>query len=102
MTIRVLLPQHLQSLAGAPREVRVDVPAAAGPPTQRTVLDALEARYPTLRGVVRDHATQRRRPLVRFFACQEDLSHDPPDAPLPEQVTSGAEPFIIIGAIAGG
>ena len=97
--IRVILPHHLQVLANAPREVTVSV---TGPVTQQTVLDALEARYPTLRGAIRDHVTQKRRPLVRFFACEEDLSHDPPDAPLPEKVASGAEPFFIIGAIAGG
>ena len=97
--IRVILPQHLQSLAGAPREVQVQV---NGPVTQHSVLDALEARYPMLRGTVREHGTLKRRPMVRFFACEEDISHDPPDAPLPEQVASGAEPFFIIGAIAGG
>ena len=97
--IRVILPYHLQNLANAPREVRVDV---AGPVTQRSVLDALEARYPTLSGTIRDHDTQKRRPLVRFFACEEDLSHEPPDAPLPEKVAKGEEPFVIIGAIAGG
>src|SRR5688500_6152649 len=97
--IRVILPQHLSTLASAPREVAIDV---AGPITQRSVLDALEARYPMLRGTIRDHVTHERRPLVRFFACEEDLSHDPPDALLPEKVASGAEPFFIIGAIAGG
>src|SRR5438477_13115101 len=97
--IRVILPQHLQALAGAPREVTLDV---ALPATQRSVLDALEASYPMLRGTIRDHVTQQRRPFLRFFACEEDLSHDPPDAPLPEKVVSGAEPFFIIGAIAGG
>jgi hypothetical protein len=97
--IRVILPQHLQSLAGAPREVQVEVTGAV---TQHSVLDALEARYPMLRGTVREHGTLKRRPMVRFFACEEDISHDPPDAPLPEQVASGAEPFFIIGAIAGG
>ena len=94
-----MLPQHLQTLAHAGREVQVEV---AGPVTQRSVLDALEARYPTLRGTIRDHVTQQRRPLVRFFACEEDISHDSPDAPLPEAVATGAEPFFIIGAIAGG
>jgi hypothetical protein len=94
-----MLPQHLQVLAGAPREVQLDV---KGPVTQRTVLDALEARYPTLRGTIRDHGSVKRRPLVRFFACEEDLSHESPDAPLPEDVVSGKEPFFIIGAIAGG
>jgi sulfur-carrier protein len=97
--VRVILPQHLQVLASAPREVRLDV---TGPITQRTVLDALEARYPSLRGTVRDHVTLKRRPLVRFFVCEEDISHDPPDAPLPHAIVSGAEPFYIIGAIAGG
>ena len=97
--IRVVLPYHLQNLARCPREVTVDV---AGPVTQRSVLDALEARYPALRGTIRDHATQRRRPLVRFFACEEDLSNDPPDTPLPEKVAAGTEPFYVIGAIAGG
>ena|SRR5690242_12566832 len=97
--IRVMLPQHLQVLASAPREVQLEV---AGPVTQRSILDAVESRFPMLRGTIRDHATQKRRPLVRFFACQEDLSHEPPDAPLPEEVASGAEPFFIIGAIAGG
>jgi hypothetical protein len=99
MTIRVILPSPLQVLSGASREVELDVES---PVTQRTVLDALEAKYPALAGAIRDHATQLRRPLVRFFACQEDLSHESPDAPLPEAVTSGAEPFYIIGAIAGG
>src|SRR5215203_2663070 len=97
--IRVMLPQHLQSLAGAPREVDVEVPA---PVTQRAVLDALEARYPQLRGTIRDHGSDKRRPMVRFFACEEDISNDPPDAPLPADVASGKEPFFIIGAIAGG
>jgi hypothetical protein len=97
--IRVMLPQHLQVLASAPREVVLDV---AGPVTQRSVLDALEARYPALRGTIRHHDTQQRRPMLRFFACEEDLSHEPPDAPLPAAVASGAEPFFIIGAIAGG
>ena len=97
--VRVILPQHLQVLASAPREVRLDV---TGPITQRTVLDALEARYPSLRGTVRDHVTLKRRPLVRFFVCEEDISHDPPDAPLPAAVVAGDEPFYIIGAIAGG
>ena len=97
--IRVILPQHLQVLAGVPREVTVEV---AGAVTQRSILDALEARYPMLRGVVREHVTLRRRPMVRFFACEEDVSLDPPDAPLPEAVAAGKEPFYIIGAIAGG
>lgn len=97
--IRVILPQHLQSLASTPREVSVDV---VGRVTQRSILDALETKYPTLRGTIRDHTTQKRRPMVRFFACEEDLSHDTPDTPLPESVAAGAEPFFIIGAIAGG
>ena len=97
--IRVVLPAHLRTLAKTGREVTLDVEA---PVTQRTVLDALETRYPVLRGAVRDHTTQRRRPLVRFFACERDLSHESPDAPLPEAVATGAEPFLIVGAIAGG
>jgi hypothetical protein len=97
--IRVELPQHLRTLAGVGREVEIDV---AGPPTQRAVLDAIEARYPMLCGTIRDHVTKKRRPYLRFFACAEDLSHDSPDAPLPAAVASGAEPFLIIGAIAGG
>jgi molybdopterin synthase sulfur carrier subunit len=97
--IRVVLPAHLQSLARCGCEVQVDVDGAA---TQRSVLDALEARYPVLRGTIRDHTTQVRRPFVRFFAGEEDLSHDSPDAPLPGEVASGAEPFLIVGAIAGG
>jgi hypothetical protein len=97
--IRVILPQHLRILAGVDREVTLDV---AGTVTQRAVLDALETRYPVLTGTIRDHVTQQRRPLVRFFASQEDVSQESPDAPLPEAVASGAEPFFIIGAIAGG
>ena len=98
--VRVILPQHLRTLAAIDgREVSVDV---AAPVTQRTILDAVEARYPMLRGTIRDLETQRRRALVRFFACEEDLSNEPPDAPLPDAVASGAEPFFIIGAIAGG
>ena len=97
--IRVMLPQHLQVLAGAPREVQLDV---AAPVTQRSILDALEARYPALRGTIREHGTDKRRALVRFFACEEDVSHESPDAPLPAEVASGSEPFFIIGAIAGG
>jgi hypothetical protein len=97
--IRVVLPQHLATLAHVARELEVEV---AGPVTQRSVLDALEARYPMLCGTIRDHVTQRRRPFVRFFACEEDLSHTEPDAPLPEAVARGVEPFLIIGAIAGG
>jgi hypothetical protein len=97
--IRVMLPQHLQALAGSPREVQLDVPA---PVSQKSILDALEARYPTLRGTIRDHVTHKRRPLVRFFACEQDISHDSPDTPLPAKIASGEEPFFIIGAIAGG
>ena len=97
--IRVALPYHLRTLARVDGEVRLDV---AGRVTQRAVLDALEARYPTLRGTLRDHATQRRRPLVRFFACGEDLSNEPPDTPLPDAVATGAEPYLVVGAIAGG
>jgi hypothetical protein len=97
--IRVILPQHLRTLAQVRGDVEVEVEGLA---TQRSVLDALEARYPMLRGTIRDHATQQRRPFLRFFACEEDLSHEPPDAALPDAVSSGAEPLIIIGAIAGG
>jgi molybdopterin synthase sulfur carrier subunit len=97
--IRVILPQHLRTLAHAGSEVALEVD---GPVTQRTALDALETRYPMLRGTIRDHVTQQRRPFLRFFACEEDLSHEPPDAPLPEAVASGKEPLLIIGAIAGG
>jgi molybdopterin synthase sulfur carrier subunit len=97
--IRVVLPTHLRTLANVEGEVELDV---EGPVTQRSVLDAVEARYPMLRGTIRDHVTQDRRPFVRFFACQEDLSHESVDAPLPEPVTSGAEPFIVVGAMAGG
>ena len=97
--IRVILPQHLQVLAGAPREVQLHVTGAV---TQRTILDALEGKHPQLRGAIREHVTLKRRPMVRFFACEEDISHDPPDAPLPAKVVSGEEPFYIIGAIAGG
>ena len=97
--IRVILPYHLQTLAQVHGEVTLDVRA---PVTQRTILDALEARYPMLCGTIRDHVTQKRRPLLRFFACEEDLSLEPPDAPLPDSVASGAEPFFIVGAIAGG
>jgi molybdopterin synthase sulfur carrier subunit len=97
--IRVALPAHLRKLAQVDGEVRLKVD---GQVTQRAVLDALEARYPMLRGTIRDHVTQRRRPFVRFFACQEDLSHESPDAPLPDAVATGAEPFMIVGAIAGG
>jgi molybdopterin synthase sulfur carrier subunit len=97
--VRVILPQHLRTLAHTGPEVTLEVEA---PVTQRSVLDALEARYPMLRGTIRDHATQQRRPFLRFFACEEDLSHESPDAQLPESVASGAEALLIIGAIAGG
>ena len=97
--IRVELPQHLRTLAHVGREVELEV---ARPVTQRAVLDALEARYPMLRGTIREHGTQQRRAFLRFFACQEDLSHEPPDAPLPEAIASGKEPLLIVGAIAGG
>jgi molybdopterin converting factor small subunit len=97
--IRVVLPAHLRTLAQVDGEVKLEV---AGPATQRSVLDALEARYPMLRGTIRDHGTQRRRPFVRFFACSEDLSHEPADAPLPDAVAAGAEPFVVLGAMAGG
>ncbi|HET9709250.1 MAG TPA: MoaD/ThiS family protein [Gemmatimonadales bacterium] len=99
--IRVELPTHLKTLAGVADEVALQLPGEA-PVTARAVLDALEARYPVLRGTMRDHDTYRRRPFVRFFACARDLSHDPPDAPLPEAVQSGAEPFLVVGAMAGG
>jgi molybdopterin synthase sulfur carrier subunit len=98
-TVRVELPGSLRSLAGAPREVLV---CLDGPVTQRTLLDALEARYPTLRGTIRDHASKRRRPFVRFFACENDLSHCSPDEPLPLAVVEGREVFMVVGAIAGG
>lgn len=97
--IRVELPQHLRTLAHVDGEVTLEV---NGPVTQRSVLDALEARYPVLSGTIRDHVTQERRPFLRFFACEEDLSHEPPDAPLPEAVATGKEPFMVVGAIAGG
>jgi hypothetical protein len=97
--IRVVLPQHLRTLAHISGEVTLEV---AAPVTQRRVLDALEAQYPMLLGTIRDHVTQQRRPFLRFFACQEDLSHESPDAALPEAVTSGKEPLLVIGAIAGG
>ena len=99
MQIRVVLPYHLRNLAQAGAEITLDV---AAPITQRAVLDALEARYPMLRGTIRDHTTQQRRAFLRFFACEEDLSHESPDAPLPEAVAQGKEPFLVIGAIAGG
>ena len=97
--IRVALPAHLRTLADVDGEVELDVEGLA---TQRLVLDALEARYPMLRGTIRDHSTQKRRAFLRFFACGEDLSHEPPDAPLPEAVATGEEPFMVVGAMAGG
>ncbi len=97
--IRVELPAHLRTLARVDGEVAL---AVEGRVTQRAVLDALEATYPTLRGTIRDHVTQKRRPFLRFFACEQDISHDPPDTALPEPVASGKEPFLVIGALAGG
>ena len=97
--IRVELPHHLRTLARVNGEVEVQV---EGPVTQRTILDAVESKYPMLRGTIREHVTQLRRPFLRFFACGEDLSHNAPDAPLPDAVVSGAEPFVVMGAIAGG
>ena len=97
--IRVILPAHLRTLAHVGREVKLEVKGQA---SQRSVLDALEACYPMLRGTIRDHVTQQRRPFLRFFACAEDLSHESPDALLPEAVASGAEPFLVLGAVAGG
>jgi len=97
--IRVVLPAHLRTLADVHGEVELEV---EGPVTQRSVLDALEARYPVLRGTIRDHGTLHRRPFVRFYACEEDLSHEPPDDRLPDAVAAGTEPFIVVGAMAGG
>jgi hypothetical protein len=97
--IRVVLPPHLRGLARVSGEVRLEV---AGQPTVRSVVDALEAQFPMLQGTIRDHVTQERRPFLRFFACEEDLSHESPDAPLPDAVVSGKEPLLIVGAIAGG
>jgi molybdopterin synthase sulfur carrier subunit len=97
--IRVVLPYHLRTLARVGEEVELQVEGRA---TQRSVLDALETRYPILRGTIRDHVTQERRAFLRFFACEEDLSHEPPDAPLPEAVVRGAEPYLVVGAMAGG
>jgi sulfur-carrier protein len=97
--IRVVLPPHLRTLARVNGEVKLEV---AGPVTQRSVLDALETQFPTLRGTMRDHVTQKRRAMVRFFACEEDLSDESPDAPLPDAVAKGAEPYLVVGAIAGG
>jgi sulfur-carrier protein len=97
--IRVVLPYHLQTLARVGGELQLTV---EGPATQRSILDALEANYPMLRGTIREHVSQRRRPFVRFFACEQDWSHEPPDAPLPDAVASGVEPFLVVGATAGG
>jgi sulfur-carrier protein len=97
--IRVVIPHHLRTLARAGKEVELQV---EGPVTQRAVLDALEATYPMLRGTIRDHVTQQRRPFLRFFACGEDLSHESPDTPLPDAVVMGVEPFVVVGAMAGG
>lgn len=99
MSVRVVLPSHLRTLARVDHEVKLDV---AGVATQRSVLDALEARYPMLRGTIRDQVTHERRAFVRFFACEEDLSHESPDAPLPDAIATGAEPFLVVGAMAGG
>lgn len=97
--VRVVLPAHLRTLARVTGEVRLDLD---GPVTPRSILEALEARYPMLRGTLRDHVTHKRRPFVRFFACEQDFSHESPDTPLPEAVATGAEPFLIVGAMAGG
>ena len=97
--IRVVLPAHLRTLTNVAGEVQLEI---EGPATQRSVLDALEARYPMLRGTIRDGVTSQRRPFVRFFACEEDLSHEPPDAPLPSAVSAGVEPLVVVGAMAGG
>ena len=94
-----MLPQHLRTLAGVHGDVEIEVEGQA---TLRLVLDAIEARYPMLRGTIRDHVTGKRRPMLRFFACEEDLSHEPPDAPLPDAVAAGTEPFLVVGAMAGG
>jgi sulfur-carrier protein len=99
MMVRVQLPYHLQTLARLSREIEVDV---RGQVTQRSVLDAIESSYPVLRGTIRDHGTLKRRPYLRFFACEQDLSHDPPDTPLPDAVVRGTEPFLVVGAMAGG
>lgn len=99
MLVRVVLPYHLKNLAKTDSEVQVEV---EGELTQRTLLDALESQYPVLKGTIRDHATGNRRPLIRFFACAEDISHNPPETPLPNAIADGTEPFLIIGAIAGG
>jgi sulfur-carrier protein len=97
--IRVVIPHHLRTLANVRKEVTLEVEE---PVTQRSVLDALEAQYPMLRGTIRDHVTRQRRPFIRFFACEQDLSHEPVDAPLPDEVVTGKEPFLIVGAMAGG
>jgi molybdopterin synthase sulfur carrier subunit len=97
--IQVILPAHLRTLARVDGKVALEV---EGPVTQRSILDALEAKYPALRGTIRDHVTRQRRPFIRFFACEEDWSNEPPDAPLPDAVVTGAEPFLIVGAMAGG
>ena len=99
MKIKVVVPPHLRDLSRAPGEIEIEV---AEPVTQASVIDALEQRYPVLRGTIRDHVTRKRRPFVRFFACGEDLSHRPPDDPLPDSVAAGKEPFLVVGAIAGG
>ena len=99
MLVRVVLPYHLKNLAKTDSEIQIEVDA---PLTQRTLLDALEARPPVLKGTIRDHTTGQRRPLLRFFTCAQDISHDPPDTPLPNAVADGSEPFLIVGAIAGG
>jgi hypothetical protein len=97
--IQIVLPAHLRTLARVKGKVELEL---EGPVTQRSILDALEARYPMLRGTIRDHATQQRRSFIRFFACGEDWSHEPPDAPLPDAVAMGTEPFLVVGALAGG
>lgn len=97
--VRVILPQHLRTLARVDGEVRLDI---SGPVTVISVLDTLESQYPMLRGTIRDHVTKRRRPFIRFFACEQDLSHEPPERPLPDTVIKGIEPLLIVGAIAGG
>ncbi len=97
--VRVILPQHLRTLAKVDGELSLDM---VGPVTQQTVLDVLEAHYPMLRGTIRDHVTKRRRPFIRFFACEQDVSHDSPDVPLPESVAKGEEPLLVVGAMAGG
>ena len=99
VTVRVVLPSHLRRLARVDGEVSIGV---TGKPTQRLVLGAIEERYPVLRGAIRDHATGRRRPFIRFFACEQDLSHEEPDTPLPDAVAAGTEPYLVVGAIAGG